>query len=98
MKDWLRPGQMVACIRDIPPIGLDLLGCWVTLDGVIPVKGCIYTIADVAPGPFGLMFIELAQLPGGTVWNVNAFRPVRPTSLDCLTHLLAPSDTLEPAQ
>ncbi|PZQ86031.1 MAG: hypothetical protein DI549_00690 [Ancylobacter novellus] len=92
MKDWLRPGQMVVCIDDDWSSG----NC-VESRRPVPVAGCVYVIADV--GEHGGGFYLLLEEMGGGIWFLSShFRPVRPTSLDCLTHLLAPSDALEPVQ
>ena len=92
MKDWLRPGQMVVCVDDDWRNELEVRPA-----RPLPMGGCVYTIADVTDFAGGL-YASLVEMGGG-IWFLSLhFRPVRPTSLDCLTHLLAPSDALEPVQ
>ena len=96
MKNWLRPGQMVVCVQAPPRCCIGPSGRLDLYTGPSPIKGCVYTVASVEPY-LASAYLWLTELNSGVAWNARYFRPVRPTSLACLTHLLAPSDAMEPA-
>lgn len=88
-------GQQVVCLRDDwDPEQVKRQGV-----GRLPSKDRIYTIRSIMaeiPGHLGLRFEEifLAPAPGYVdepSWDAANFRPLRKTSIEVFTKLLAPT-------
>jgi hypothetical protein len=83
-----RRGQLVCCIAD-KWVGPQLY------KGPFPLRGCVYTADNYDDG--GLLYlVEFPWQPWGTAsarirasFSPRNFRPVRETSIDCFTALLA---------
>lgn len=88
MKEWIKCGQAVVCVRD------DWDRRVVNLMRH-PAKGEVCTIDGygLRPEILGKLFVHLAGF-GGAYFTAEYFRPVRPTSIGKLTELL----TVRPTQ
>ena len=65
--------------------------------GPVPTKGCVYTIANIYRAEDDTLMLELAEFPSPAEdgWYAgfvaSYFRPLRKTSIEVFTKLLAPA-------
>ena len=91
-------GQKVVCVERTVPLPP---GIYAPLPSWVPKVGGVYTIRDIMPSSHfdtGVRleeFVAPKALVNGRlfepVWDASRFRPVRATSIDVFTAMLAPT-------